>query len=323
MTETDRAYLFAESEPNEAQKNSLHKFIKETVGNDLEIVWEKSDKYPGGFALKIGEKIYDWSTSGRLKQLKALVSGVSSSDDIIPLIKDKLNDWTPAALAEEIGEVLTVGDGIVTIKGLRHATYGEILLFEDGTRGMALDLRPDEIGCILFDDDECIKSGSSVKRTGKTAGIPVGDAFLGRVINALGVPIDGQGEIVKEGYRPIESPAPGILDRQPVNEPIQTGILSIDWMFPIGRVQRELIIGDRQTGKTSIAMDTILNQKGKDTICIYVAVGQKASTVAKLVGTLKNAGAMDYTIVVSATASDPAPLQYIAPYSGTALAEYF
>ena len=323
MTETNKAYLFAESEPSEVQKNSLHKFIKETVGTDLEIVWEKSDKYPGGFALKIGEKIYDWSTSGRLKQLKELVSGVSSSDDIIPLIKDKLSDWTPAALAEEIGEVLTVGDGIVTIKGLRHATYGEILLFEDGTRGMALDLRPDEIGCILFDDDECIKAGSSVKRTGKTAGIPVGDAFLGRVINALGVPIDGQGEIVKEGYRAIESPAPGILDRQPVNEPIQTGILSIDSMFPIGRGQRELIIGDRQTGKTSIATDTIINQKGQNVICIYVAIGQKSSLVARLCDTLKKNGAMDYTIVLSASAADTPSMQYIAPYAGCAMAEFF
>ena len=323
MTETNKAYLFAESEPSEVQKNSLHKFIKETVGTDLEILWEKSDRYPGGFALKIGEKIYDWSTSGRLKQLKELVSGVSSSDDIIPLIKDKLSDWTPAALAEEIGEVLTVGDGIVTIKGLRHATYGEILLFEDGTRGMALDLRPDEIGCILFDDDECIKSGSSVKRTGKTAGIPVGDAFLGRVINALGVPIDGQGEIVKEGYRPIESPAPGILDRQPVNEPIQTGILSIDSMFPIGRGQRELIIGDRQTGKTSIATDTIINQKGQNVICIYVAIGQKSSLVARLCDTLKKSGAMDYTVVLSASAADTPSMQYIAPYAGCALAEFF
>ena len=323
MIETGKAYLFAETEPNEAQKSSLHKFIKETVGNDLEIVWEKNDKYPGGFALKIGEKIYDWSTSGRLKQLKALVSGVSSSNDIIPLIKDKLSDWTPAALAEEVGEVLTVGDGIVTIKGLRQATYGEILLFEDGTRGMALDLRPDEIGCILFDDDECIKAGSSVKRTGKTAGIPVGDAFLGRVINALGVPIDGQGEIVKEGYRAIESPAPGILDRQPVNEPIQTGILSIDSMFPIGRGQRELIIGDRQTGKTSIATDTIINQKGQNVICIYVAIGQKSSLVARLCDTLKKNGAMDYTIVLSASAADTPSMQYIAPYAGCAMAEFF
>ena len=323
MIETNIAYLFAETEPNEAQKTSLHKFIKETVGKDLEIVWEKSDKYPGGFALKIGEKLYDWSTSGRLKQLKSLVSGVSSSDDIIPLIKDKLSDWTPAALAEEVGEVLTVGDGIVTIKGLRQATYGEILLFEDGTRGMALDLRPDEIGCILFDDDECIKAGSSVKRTGKTAGIPVGDAFLGRVINALGVPIDGQGEIVKEGYRAIESPAPGILDRQPVNEPIQTGILSIDSMFPIGRGQRELIIGDRQTGKTSIATDTIINQKGQNVICIYVAIGQKSSLVARLCDTLKKNGAMDYTIVLSASAADTPSMQYIAPYAGCAMAEFF
>ena len=226
-------------------------------------------------------------------------------------------------MAEEVGEVLTVGDGIVTISGLRHVTYGEILLFEDGTRGMALDLRPNEIGCILFDDDECIKEGSSVRRTGKTAGVPVGNAFLGRVVNALGVPIDGGGAIARTGYRPIESPAPGILDRQPVNEPLETGIVTIDSMFPIGRGQRELIIGDRQTGKTSIATDTIINQKGKGVICIYVAIGQKTSLVSRLCETLYKNGAMDYTIVVSASAADSPSLQYIAPYAGCAMGEYF
>ena len=323
MTEELKAYLFAEERPNEAQERSLHNFIIETLGHDLEIEWEKSDKYSGGFALKIGETLYDWSTKGRLRQLRDAVTGVSASKEVIPLIKDKLSDWTPKAMAEEVGEVLTVGDGIVTISGLRHVTYGEILLFEDGTRGMALDLRPNEIGCILFDDDECIKEGSSVRRTGKTAGVPVGNAFLGRVVNALGVPIDGGGAIARTGYRPIESPAPGILDRQPVNEPLETGIVTIDSMFPIGRGQRELIIGDRQTGKTSIATDTIINQKGKGVICIYVAIGQKTSLVSRLCETLYKNGAMDYTIVVSASAADSPSLQYIAPYAGCAMGEYF
>ena len=323
MTEELKAYLFAEEKPNEAQERSLHNFIIETLGHDTEIEWEKSDKYSGGFALKIGETLYDWSTKGRLRQLRDAVTGVSASEEVIPLIKDKLSEWTPKAMAEEVGEVLTVGDGIVTISGLRHVTYGEILLFEDGTRGMALDLRPNEIGCILFDDDECIKEGSSVRRTGKTAGVPVGNAFLGRVVNALGVPIDGGGAIARTGYRPIESPAPGILDRQPVNEPLETGIVTIDSMFPIGRGQRELIIGDRQTGKTSIATDTIINQKGKGVICIYVAIGQKTSLVSRLCETLYKNGAMDYTIVVSASAADSPSLQYIAPYAGCAMGEYF
>ena len=323
MTEELKAYLFAEEKPNEAQERSLHNFIIETLGHDTEIEWEKSDKYSGGFALKIGETLYDWSTKGRLRQLRDAVTGVSASKEVIPLIKDKLSEWTPKAMAEEVGEVLTVGDGIVTISGLRHVTYGEILLFEDGTRGMALDLRPNEIGCILFDDDECIKEGSSVRRTGKTAGVPVGNAFLGRVVNALGVPIDGGGAIARTGYRPIESPAPGILDRQPVNEPLETGIVTIDSMFPIGRGQRELIIGDRQTGKTSIATDTIINQKGKGVICIYVAIGQKTSLVSRLCETLYKNGAMDYTIVVSASAAVSPSLQYIAPYAGCAMGEYF
>ncbi|MCR4839704.1 MAG: F0F1 ATP synthase subunit alpha, partial [Eubacterium sp.] len=221
------------------------------------------------------------------------------------------------------GRVRSVGDGIVIATGLESVVYGEIVLFESGVRGMVQDLRKGEIGIVLFGDDEMITEGSIVRRTKKTAGIPVSEAYLGRVVDALGSPIDGLGEIPAEDYREIESPAPGIIDRQPVCDPMNTGLLSIDSMFPIGRGQRELIIGDRQTGKTSIAMDTILNQKGNGVICIYVAIGQKASSVAHLVNNLKKHEAMEYTIVVSATASDPAPLQYIAPYAGTALGEYF
>ena len=322
--ETKRyAYLYSETEAGEASLSGLKKFIKETYGEELEIKWVKSDRFKGGFGLEVGDDLYDWSIKGRLKQLKNSVKGVSSEDNIVPLIKDRLTDWTPKALAEEVGTVLTVGDGIVTVSGLRGVTYGEILIFEDGTRGMALDLRPDEIGCILFNEDDSVCEGSRVSRTGKTAGIPVGDAFLGRVINALGSPIDELGDIPAVGYRPIESPAPGIVDRQPVNKPLETGILAIDSMFPIGRGQRELIIGDRQTGKTSIAADTILNQKGKNIICIYVAIGQKTSLVARLYDMLSRAGAMEYTIILNASAADSASLQYIAPYAGCALGEYF
>ena len=222
-----------------------------------------------------------------------------------------------------MGTVIGIGDGIATIYGIDHAMYGEIVIFDNGVKGMVQDIRRDDIGCILFGSDRDIKEGCRVTRTKKRAGIPVGEGFLGRVVNALGAPIDGKGDIPSEDYRPIENEAPGIIDRKSVSVPMETGILAIDSMFPIGRGQRELIIGDRQTGKTSIAVDTILNQKGKDVICVYVAVGQKASTVAKMVNTLNQHGAMDYTIVVSSTASEPAPLQYIAPYSGTALAEYF
>ena len=206
---------------------------------------------------------------------------------------------------------------------LQYAMYGEIVTFENGLKGMVQDIRRNEIGCILFGSDTRISEGTKVTRTGKRAGVPVGDAYIGRVVNALGEPIDGKGSIEADGYRPIEQEAPGIVDRKSVSVPMETGILSIDSMFPIGRGQRELIIGDRQTGKTSIALDTILNQKDKDVICVYVAIGQKASTVAKVVNTLKTNGALDYTIVVSSTASDCAPLQYIAPYAGTAMAEYF
>ena len=216
-----------------------------------------------------------------------------------------------------------MGDGIATVYGIDHAMYGEVVTFENGLKGMVQDVRANSMGCILFGKDTGIKEGTKVARTGKQAGIPVGDKFIGRIVNALGEPIDGKGEIQAEEYRPIENPAPGIIDRKSVTVPLETGILSIDSMFPIGRGQRELIIGDRQTGKTSIATDTIINQKGKDVICIYVAIGQKASTVAKVVSNLEKYGAMEYTTVFSATASDCAPLQYIVPYAGTALAEYF
>lgn len=249
--------------------------------------------------------------------------GAISATDIISIIQGEVENINWDEESRETGEVIWVGDGIVTVYGIDHAMYGEIVAFENGVKGMVQDVRQNEIGIILFGRDTGIKEGTKVVRTKKKAGIPVGDAFVGRVINALGEPIDGNGDVKEDDYRPIEQEAPGIIDRQSVDTPMETGILSIDSMFPIGRGQRELIIGDRQTGKTSIATDTIINQRGKDVICIYVAIGQKASTVAKIVNTLKKHDAMDYSIVVSSTASDPASLQYIAPYAGTAMAEYF
>lgn len=249
--------------------------------------------------------------------------GAISATDIISIIQGEIENINWDEQSRETGEVIWVGDGIVTVYGIDHAMYGEIVAFENGVKGMVQDVRQNEIGIILFGRDTGIKEGTKVVRTKKKAGIPVGDAFVGRVINALGEPIDGNGDVKEDDYRPIEQEAPGIIDRKSVDTPMETGILSIDSMFPIGRGQRELIIGDRQTGKTSIATDTIINQRGKDVICIYVAIGQKASTVAKIVNTLKKHDAMDYSIVVSSTASDPASLQYIAPYAGTAMAEYF
>ena len=246
-----------------------------------------------------------------------------NSDEIISILKSEIENFDEISKDSEVGTVVTVGDGIATIYGIDHAMYGEIVTFENGLKGMVQDIQKDEIGCILFGSDTGIKEGTKVARTKKKAGIPVGDKFIGRVINALGAPIDGAGEIEADDYRPIENEAPGIIDRNSVSVPMATGILSIDSMFPIGRGQRELIIGDRQTGKTSIATDTILNQNGNGVICIYVAIGQKASTISKVVNTFKTSGAMDHTIVLASTASDCAPLQYIAPYAGTALAEYF
>ena len=244
-------------------------------------------------------------------------------DEIISILKEEIENYDEISHNQEVGTVISVGDGIATVYGIDHAMYGEVVVFENGLKGMVQDIRTNSMGCILFGKDTGIKEGTKVTRTGKQAGIPVGNGYVGRIVNALGAPIDGKGEIKEEGYRPVENPAPGIIDRKSVTVPLETGILSLDSMFPIGRGQRELIIGDRQTGKTSLAIDTILNQKGKDVLCIYVAIGQKASTVSQIVTTLSKHGAMDYSIVVSASASDLASLQYIAPYAGTAIAEHF
>ena len=318
------AKLYSAVEPSKEQQKRFGNFLKNKYGQDVSLEWVKSDAFPGGFRMEVGNDIYDWSVGGRFRQLRdTLVKVPTDNGNIIPLLKESIESWTPEALAEQVGEVTTVGDGIATVSGLGQATFGEILLFTDGVRGMVQDIRQNEIGCVLFNDDESVTQGSSVRRTGKTAGTPVGEAFLGRVVDALGTPIDGLGEIEASGYMPVETQAPPIIDRQPVDTPIETGILSIDSMFPIGRGQRELIIGDRQTGKTAIATDTIINQKGKNCICIYVAIGQKNSSVVRVQQTLMKHEAMDYSIIVSASASDPAPLQYIAPYAGCAMAEYF
>ena len=323
-TEHLEAVLLSAARPSQEQEKRFLAFLAEKYGEGTTLTWQKSDDYPGGFRLEVGAEVYDWSAGGRLSQFKdALEKLAATQGDVIPLLKETVLSWTPQAMAQEVGTVLTVGDGIARVDGLESAAYGEVLLFDGGVRGMVQDLSEDSVGCILFDDDASVCAGSTVRRTGRTAGVPVGEGFLGRVVNALGVPIDGGGDIRADGYRAVESPAPGIIDRQSVDTPLETGILTVDSMFPIGRGQRELIIGDRQTGKTAIALDTIVNQKGKDVICIYVAIGQKASSVAQLKKTLETHGAMDYTIIVNATASDPAPLQYIAPYAGCAMGEYF
>ena len=313
--------------PTEEQLQNIRDFVQKKYHRDDMVFETKEDPaLGGGFIIRAGNEVYDWSTNARMKQFADKLSQVgktASEQGIISILKGEIEDFHLQAQEHEIGSVSWVGDGIANVNGIDHAEYGEIVIFDSGVKGMVQDVRRDEIGCILFGHDTEIREGTRVVRTGKRAGIPVGDGFKGRIVDALGAPIDGAGPIKEEGYRPIEQPAPSIVDRQSVGVPMETGILAIDSMFPIGRGQRELIIGDRQTGKTSIAIDAILNQKGKDVVCIYVAIGQKASTIAKLVGTLKKNDAMDYTIIVSATASDPAPLQYIAPYSGTALAEYF
>ena len=313
--------------PTDEQLQNIRNFIQKKYNREDMVFETKEDpSLGGGFIIRAGNEVYDWSTNGRMKQFADKLSQVgktASEQGIISILKGEIEDFNLQAQENEIGSVSWVGDGIANVNGIDHAEYGEIVIFDSGVKGMVQDVRRDEIGCILFGHDTEIREGTRVVRTGKRAGIPVGDGFKGRIVDALGAPIDGAGPIKEEGYRPIEQPAPSIVDRQSVGVPMETGILAIDSMFPIGRGQRELIIGDRQTGKTSIAIDAILNQKGKDVVCIYVAIGQKASTIAKLVGTLKKNDAMDYTIIVSATASDPAPLQYIAPYSGTALAEYF
>ena len=310
-------------------KNFVYKkYVSEEIPKEIisfDLIEDKS--LGGGFILKCGNEQYNWSTKGRTEQftetIERLKRNMTPGMDVMSILRTTVEEFELAAAHRHVGYVTYVGDGIATVAGIPHAAYGEILIFECGIKGMVQDIRPDEIAAILFGSDREIRVGSRVARTVRSAGVPVGEDFLGRVVNALGEPIDGEGPIDESDYRPVENAAPSIVDRKSVDTPMETGILAIDSMFPIGRGQRELIIGDRQTGKTSIALDTIINQKGKDVVCVYVAIGQKASTIAKLVGNLKKHEAMDYTVVVNASASEPAPMQYIAPYAGCAIAEYF
>ena len=324
-----KAYIYSKEAPLASQKERFDAFLLKNYGKEFDLTWVFDEALDKGFKLVAAGDVYDWTPEGRYRQLAAMLEELAVSDsddpddDIISLFKTSIDKWEAKVSPEEEGRVLTVGDGIVIADGPANAVYGEIVIFESGVKGMVQDLRPDSVGIILFGDDSSVREGNLVRRTKKTAGVPVGEGFLGRVVNALGEPVDGQGKIKADGYRAVESPAPDIISRQAVNTPMNTGILSIDSMFPIGRGQRELIIGDRQTGKTTIATDTILNQKGNGVICIYVAIGQKASSIAHLVNDLKKKGAMDYTIVVAAPASETAPIQYIAPYAGAALGEYF
>lgn len=323
------AVVYCVTPPNEEQANGLKKFICDKTGATvakLDIVQDNS--LIGGFIINIGDKEYDFSIKTKLDNikrqvLKTAVDSKVDNDNVLAVLRKDIKDYDIRCDGEEIGTVIKVGDSIATIHGLDHVMYGEIVVFDNGVKGMVQDIKAHQIGVILFSNDAGVHQGTRVKRTHKMAGTPVGSDFIGRIVNALGEPIDGKGDIKEEAYRAVEQKAPSVVDRKSVDTPMATGILSIDSMFPIGRGQRELIIGDRQTGKTSIAVDTILNQKGKGVICIYNAIGQKASSVAKLVNTLEKAGAMEYTIIVCATASDPASLQYIAPYAATALAEHF
>ena len=329
MSQVTKARLTYVTPPTDEQIEGVKKFLVKKLGAksvELECVEDKS--IGSGFVISTGNHEFDWSAKGRMDQFQQKVqSAVSANkvkqEDLITLLKSEINDFSLKASEKEVGVVTSVADATANVVGISHAFYGEIVVFDNNVKGMVLDIRRDDIGVILFDSEAELREGSHVVRTGKMASIPVGDQFCGRVVNALGEPIDGLGEIPNEGFRPIEYNAPSIVARKPVSVPMQTGILSIDAMFPIARGQRELIIGDRQTGKTSIATDTILNQKDNDVICIYVGIGQKASTVAKIANMLKQQGAMDYTVIFSATASEPAALQYIIPYSATALAEHF
>ena len=323
--ESATAFLYSLEAPTEKQRKGFEDFLARTYPDDTPaLVWKKTAELKGGFRLEVGSDVYDWSLQSRMEQLRRKIVALDArQENLLPLMRQTVTDWTPSTKPEEIGTVLTVGDDIATISGLQDAVYGEVLEFTNGIRGMVQELRPDELCCVLFGDSSGIEAGDPVHRTGKVAGMPVGEAFLGRVVDALGNPIDGGEEIQADAYYPIERPAPGIIHRQPVNQPMETGLLAVDALFPIGRGQRELIIGDRQTGKTAVALDTILNQKGKNVVCIYVAIGQKASSVALLTENLRRRGAMDYCIVVNASASDSASLQYIAPYAGCSLGEYF
>lgn len=325
------ATLRCVTRPSAAQEEKIKTFLKnkyQAQNITLNILIDPSVR--GGFILSANNDEYDWSTRSRQQQLQEQIQAardkaiqMKKDGTLMSILKEAIEQFEATSQENEVGYVETIGDGIATILGLDHAMYGEVVVFENGTKGMVLDITTENIGVILFDTEGTIGQGAKVSRTKKQAGMPVSSNFLGRVVDPLGNPIDGLGPIEATEMRPIEEPAPSIIDRKPVTTPMETGILSIDSMFPIGRGQRELIIGDRQTGKTSIALDTILNQKGKDCICIYVSIAQKASTVANLVNTLKKNDAMDYTVIVNSTAADSASLQYIAPYSATSLAEYF
>ena len=325
------ATLRCVTRPSAAQEEKIKTFLKnkyQAQNITLNILIDPSVR--GGFILSANNDEYDWSTRSRQQQLQEQIQAardqaiqMKKDGTLMSILKEAIEQFEATSQENEVGYVETIGDGIATILGLDHAMYGEVVVFENGTKGMVLDITTENIGVILFDTEGTIGQGTKVSRTKKQAGMPVSSNFLGRVVDPLGNPIDGLGPIEATEMRPIEEPAPSIIDRKPVTTPMETGILSIDSMFPIGRGQRELIIGDRQTGKTSIALDTILNQKGKDCICIYVSIAQKASTVANLVNTLKKNDAMNYTVIVNSTAADSASLQYIAPYSATSLAEYF
>lgn len=325
------ATLRCVTRPSAAQEEKIKTFLKNKYlahNITLNILIDPSVR--GGFILSANNDEYDWSTRSRQQQLQEQIQAardkaiqMKKDGTLMSILKEAIEQFEATSQENEVGYVETIGDGIATILGLDHAMYGEVVVFENGTKGMVLDITTENIGVILFDTEGTIGQGTKVSRTKKQAGMPVSSNFLGRVVDPLGNPIDGLGLIEATEMRPIEEPAPSIINRKPVTTPMETGILSIDSMFPIGRGQRELIIGDRQTGKTSIALDTILNQKGKDCICIYVSIAQKASTVANLVNTLKKNDAMDYTVIVNSTAADSASLQYIAPYSATSLAEYF
>ncbi len=323
-----RAEIHCVTPPTDEQLAKIQRFILEEYAVDAaECVVVYDPEVVGGFNIFVGDDNYDWTTLGRIRQLRKSFQQLKKEydpDKIISLLREDIADFELNAGHQQVGFVLTVGDGIALIEGLHDVEYGEIVLFDCGVKGMVQDIRRDgTTGIVLFGENGDIGEGSRVLRTRRTAGIPISNRILGRMIDPLGMPIDGKGEIGAKRYYPIERPAPAIMDRQSVSRPMETGILAIDAMFPIGRGQRELIIGDRQTGKTAVAVDTILNQKGKNVVCVYVAIGQKAGSVAKVVNTLEKVDALDYTVIVSSPASDPAPLQYIAPYAGCAVAEYF
>ena len=314
--------------PTDEQKERILDVMRRRYQREdlrLQVIRDPSVKE--GFNIFVGDDNYDWTALGRLRQLRRYIQQRPQgrdSKEIISLLRENIENFHLDAGYQKVGRVLTVGGGIAVIEGLQESAYGTIVLFECGIKGMVQDIRSDgTTGIILFGDASEIKAGTRVLQTGRKAGIPISNRLLGRMIDPLGNPIDGKGPLQAKTYYPIEWPAPGIIDRKSVNRPMETGILAIDSMFPIGRGQRELIIGDRQTGKTSIAVDTILNQKGKNVVCVYVAISQKAGSVAKVIHTLEKNGAMEYTIVVSSSASDPAAMQYIAPYAGCAVAEYF